>query len=126
MGKYTGSAPIYLSTLDATGFIDYEVLVFHIKATGLDDLIDSNPKALSANEIILNINTKFRYLKSQGMWGPSEEKQLHTEGDLDGLNMEMNKLVGSHKRGQTGGNGQSQYCKAWRVNPVRIESWESF
>ena len=35
------------------------------------------------------------------------------EGDLDGLKLAMNKLVGSQKMGQTGVNAQSQDVKAW-------------
>ena len=34
------------------------------------------------------------------------------EGDLFGLNMDMNKLVESHKIGQSGGNSRSQDSKA--------------
>ena len=44
-----GSAPIDLSDLVATAFIDCEVLALQLKATGLHDLVESNPKALSVD-----------------------------------------------------------------------------
>ena len=60
----TGYAPIDLSTLVATAFIDCELISFQMKTTCLNDLVDSNPKALSVDEIIRNLNTKFRSLKA--------------------------------------------------------------
>ena len=100
----TISAPIDISTLVDTAFIDCEVLAFHLKTAGLHDLVDIKPKALSADEIIWTLKTKFRYLKDQELWSPSEENKLDTEGDLADLNLAMNNLVESQKRGQTGGN----------------------
>ena len=50
------------------------------------------------------LNTKFRSLKAQGLWIPSEGNKLDTEGDMAGLYLEINNLVESKKRGQTGGN----------------------
>ena len=64
----TGSATIYLSTLVATAFMDCKVLAFQMKATGLYDLVESNPKALSTYEIICNLKNKFRSLKAQVLW----------------------------------------------------------
>ena len=68
----TGSAPINLSNLVVTAFINYEFLVFHLKATGIYDLFYSNPKDLFADEIIQTLNTKFRSLKVQGLWNTSK------------------------------------------------------
>ena len=48
----TGSAPIDISTFFATNFIKFEVLDFHLKASGLHDLADSNPEALYADDTI--------------------------------------------------------------------------
>ena len=53
------SATIDLSTLVATASIDCEVLSFQMKDTVLDDLFDINTKALSADEIIRTLKTKF-------------------------------------------------------------------
>ena len=98
----TGSAPIYLSTLVATAFIDCEVLDFQMKATGLHDMVDSNLKALSIYDIIRTLKTKLWSLKDQGMWSPSKGNKLDIEGELAGLKLAMNKLGESHKRDQTG------------------------
>ena len=62
----TVSAPINLYTLITTDFIDWKVLAFQMKNTGFRDLVYSNPKALSADDIIRTLKTKFRYLKLQG------------------------------------------------------------
>ena len=70
----TGYDPIDMSTLVATDFIAWEVLYFYMKATFLHDLVKSNPKAMYAYEIIQKLNTKFRSLKAQGLWIPSEGK----------------------------------------------------
>ena len=83
-----------------------------MKATFLHDLVDSNTKALSAEDIIWKLKTKFRSLKAQVMWSTHEENKLDTEGDLYGLNLAMNNLMETQKRGQTGGNCQSKYGKA--------------
>ena len=107
----TGSTPIDLSTLDANAFIDCKVLAFQTKATGLHDLVDSNAKALSVDEIIWNLENKFRYLKAQGLWIPSEEDKLDTDGELDELNLDMNNMVESYKRGHTSGNDGYKYGK---------------
>ena len=40
------------------------------------------------------------------------------ENKLSGLKMAMNKLVQSQKRGQTGGNGQSQDGKEWELSGI--------
>ena len=70
MARYTsgtGYSPIYLSTLVITAFVDCEVLAFHMKSTGLCDLVESNPKALSVDEIIRTLKTKSRSLRYQGL-----------------------------------------------------------
>ena len=59
----TGSTTINLSTLVNTALIDCEVLHFQLKSTELNDMVDSNPKALSADEIIRTLNNKFWSLK---------------------------------------------------------------
>ena len=107
-----GSAPIDLYTLVATAFIDSKVLAFHHKYTFLHDMVDSNPKALSAYEIIRTLKTKFRFLEALLMWTTFERNKVYTEGDPDGLKLSMNKMVESHKRGNAGGNGRSQDGKA--------------
>ena len=76
-----------------------------MKVTCLHDLVDRKPKALSADEIIWTLKTKFRYLGSQGIWNPAEGIKLDMEGEMAGLNLSINNLLESHKRGQTGGNG---------------------
>ena len=63
----TGSTPINLSTLVATAFIYCKVLAFQMKATWLDDLVDSNPKALYVDDTIHNLKSKFWSLKAQEM-----------------------------------------------------------
>ena len=108
----TGSAPIELSTLVATEFIDFKSLDFHLKATGLHDLVDINLKALSADGIICTLKTKFRYHKAQGLCSSYEGKKLEMEYDLAGLKLAINKLAESKKKGQTVRNGQSQDGKA--------------
>ena len=74
----TGFAPIDLSTVVVTAFIDYEVLSFHLKDTGLNELVESNSKDLYTDDIIRKLNTKLRHLKAQGLWGPSEGNKLDT------------------------------------------------
>ena len=61
----TGSAPIDLSALVITAFIECKVLAFQLKAKCLHDLVESKPKSLSADEIIRNLKTKLQYLKYQ-------------------------------------------------------------
>ena len=73
----TGSAPIDLSTLADTKFIDCNVLAFQIKATCLNDLVDINPNAMSEDEIIRNLKTKFWSLKAQVLCSPSEVDNLN-------------------------------------------------
>ena len=87
------SAPIDLYTLVSTAFINWEVLDFHLKDTGLHGLVDSNPKYLFANEIIRTLKKKFRSFKAQGLWNPHESKKVDTEGDLDGLKLDMKIIV---------------------------------
>ena len=113
-----GSATIDLSTLVETAFIDCEVLTFHMKATCLHELVDSNTKALSADSIIRNLKTKLWSLKYQGLCSTFEGDKLDTEGDLSGIKMSINKLVQSKKRVQTGGNGQSQEFKSWYLSVI--------
>ena len=91
----TGSAPIDLSTLLATSFIDCEVLAFQMKAKGIHDLVYNNPKELSADEIIWTLKTKLWSLKSQGLWSRYKGKKLNTEGDLAGLNLAMDNILKS-------------------------------
>ena len=89
----TESAPIDLYTLVSTAFINWEVLDFHLKDTGLHGMVDSNPKSLFANEIIRTLKKKFRSFKAQGLWNPHESKKVDTEGDLDGLKLDMKIIV---------------------------------
>ena len=70
-----------------------------MKATCLNDLVDSNPKALSADEIIQTRKTKLWSLKAQVLWSPAESNRLDMESDISGLNTSMNKMVESQKRG---------------------------
>ena len=42
-----------------------EVLIFQLRVTGLHGLVDSNPKALSEDDIIQKLKTKFQYFKAQ-------------------------------------------------------------
>ena len=114
----TGFVPIELYRLVTTNFIEFEVLDFQLKATGLHELVNSNPKYLSAEEIIWILKTKLQSLKAQRLWSPAESKKEDTEGDLDGLNLTMDKLVESQKRGQTGGNGRYQDGKAWDLSGI--------
>ena len=74
----TGSAPIEISTLVSTAFIDCEVLAFHIKNTWLYYLVGSNPKSLSTYEIIKTLKTKLWYIKAKGLCIPSEINKLDT------------------------------------------------
>ena len=74
----TGSAPIELSTLVTTAFIDYNVLAFQMNATGLQDLVDINIKSLSADEIIWSLNTKFWSVKAQRFYSTAERKKVYT------------------------------------------------
>ena len=85
----TGSAPIRLSTLVATSFMDCQVLSFQLKDTELHYLFIINPKALSENEIARNLKNKFRFLKDQGLWSPAESKKVDTEVDLDSLKLSV-------------------------------------
>ena len=101
----TGSAPNFLSTLVATSFIDCEFLVFELKATFLHDLVDRNPKALYADEIIRTLKTQFHYLKYQVLYNPYKIKKVYTEGELTGIKLFMSNMVESQKRGKTGVNG---------------------
>ena len=66
-----------------------------MKATFLHDLVGSNPKSLSAGEIIQTPKTKLCSLKAQGLLSPSEGDKLYTEGELVGLNLAMKRLVES-------------------------------
>ena len=101
----TGSTLIELSTLLDTDFINCEVLAFNLKAKGLNNVVDSNPKALSVDDIIWTLKTKLQSLKAQGMWGTDKIKKLDTEVEMAGLKMTINDLVESQKMGRTGGNG---------------------
>ena len=67
----TGYAPIDISTLVATDFINFEVLFFQLKDIGLHDIFNSNPKAMSADDIFQNLKTKFRSLTDQGLCSPA-------------------------------------------------------
>lgn len=80
-------------------------MVFQMKATGLHNLVVINPKDLSAENIIRILKTKLWSLKTQRLWIPDEDKKVDIEGDMNGLNLHMNKLEESQKRGQTGVNG---------------------
>ena len=62
-----GSAPIDLSILVVTAFVDCGVLAFRLKATGLYNLVKVNPKSLSTDEIIWTLKTKFWNLNAQGL-----------------------------------------------------------
>ena len=72
----TVSAPIDLSTLVATSFIDYKVLEFKLNDTCLHGLVGSNAKALSADEIIRTLKNKFRSLNAEILRSPSEANKL--------------------------------------------------
>ena len=61
----TGSNPIDLSTFVTTAFIYCEVLALQLKDTGLHDLVNSNPKALSEDEIIWTLKTKLWSIKAK-------------------------------------------------------------
>ena len=65
----TGPAPMDLSILVITSFIECKVNVFQLNSTGLHNLVGNNPKDLSIDEIIQT-------------WSPVEGKKLNTEGDL--------------------------------------------
>ena len=52
------------------------------------------------------------------MWSTSKEKKLDIEGETAGLKLAINNMEESHKREQTGGNGQSQYDKARDLNII--------
>ena len=114
----TGSASIDLSILFATDFIDCEVLGLQMNYTGLHDLVDRNPKALSADDIIRTLKTKFWPIKAQGLWIPSEGNKLEKKGELSGLNLTMNKMVESQKRGKSGENGKFQDCKSLDLSRI--------
>ena len=105
----TGSDPIDLSTFLDTNFIDCKLTASHVKAAGLYDLIDSNPKALSVYDTICNLKNKSRFLKAQIMCSPSERKKSYMEVELVGINLAINNMVESQKRG---GNGRSKHVKA--------------
>ena len=64
-----------------------------MKAAGLHNLVVSNPKALSADEIIRTLKTKLWSLKAQGLWSPSEVNKVDTNGNLDGLKLAMKNMV---------------------------------
>ena len=70
-----------------------------MKATGLRDLVYIKSKYLSADEIIRTLKTKFRSLKSQGLWSPFKRRKLDTDVDLESLKLAMKKLAESKKRG---------------------------
>ena len=108
----TGSSPIDISTLVATALDNCGVISFNIKDAGLKDLVNSNPKALSVDYINRTLQMKFWSLKSQGLWSPAEIHKVDMKGEMDGLNLGMNRMVETQKRGQTGGNGRSQDIKA--------------
>ena len=52
-------------------------------------MVDSNPKALSANDIIQTLNNKFWSLNTQGLLSPSEGNKLDTEGHMADINLDM-------------------------------------
>ena len=58
------------------------------------------------------LQTKFRYLKSLGLRSSSKIKKVNTEGEPNGIKMDMNKLVEFQKRGHTGRNCLSRFGKA--------------
>ena len=107
-----GYNTIDLSTLVSIYFIDYDVLAFQLKSACLHDMVDINPKALSADEIIWTLKTKLWSLKVKVIWSPYEGNILDTEGDMADPKLYMNKLVKSQKRGHICGNVQSQDGKA--------------
>ena len=83
----------------ATDFTDCEVLSFQLNATSLNGLVDSNPKSLSADDILWTFKAKFWSLKVQVLHIPYESNKLDMEGELNGLKLAMNKMVESYKRG---------------------------
>ena len=103
-----GSAPIDLSTLFTTTYINCEVLALELKDKGLHDLVDRNPKPLSEDDIIRNLKVKTCPLKAQGLWNTSENKKVDTEVEIAGLKLAMKNLLGYHKRVQVGGKGRYQ------------------
>ena len=62
-----GCAPIDLYKLVDTDFIDCKVLALQLKTTGLHELVDSNPKAISEYKIIRTLKNKFQSLMDQGL-----------------------------------------------------------
>ena len=76
-----------------TAFIDCELLDLQLKTTCLHDPVDIKSKVLPEDDIIRTFKTKFRYIKTQGPWSPSEEKKLGMKGDLDYFNLEMKKFA---------------------------------
>ena len=89
----TGSSPIDLSTLFATAFIYFNILLFQMKTSGLHDLVEINPKALSVDLIVCILKTKLRSLKTKVLWGTSEGNKLDMADELDGLKMAINNLA---------------------------------
>ena len=89
----TGTALIDLSTMVTTVFINCEVMDFQQNAKGLQDLVESNPKALSSDNIIRNLKTKSWSLKAQGLLSHYEIKKVDTEDDLSGTKMAMKNML---------------------------------
>ena len=58
-------------------------MAFQLKATGLHELFDRNPKAISEYKIIRTLKTKFQSLVDQELWIYSEGNKLDMEVDLE-------------------------------------------
>ena len=79
-----------------------------MNSTGLHDLVDRNPKSLSADAIIRTLKTKFWSIKAQELWISSEGNKLETKVELSDLKLAMNKIIESQKRGKSVVNGHFQ------------------
>ncbi len=88
----SGSAPRDLTTIVAATFIDCDVLAFKLRALTLFDIVNTDPNAMTWEEIVRTLKTKYTSLLGQDLWEPQKSRAKKEDSVLDGLHAAINKL----------------------------------
>lgn len=88
------SAPPNLTAIAAGCFIECDVLPFKLKALGFFDKVDDEPNAMSWDEIVRKLKSKYRSLLDMGLWEPQKSQvKIEESSMLDRLHAAINKLT---------------------------------
>jgi hypothetical protein len=103
----SGSAPSDLTSIVAGCFVECDVLAFKLKALQFADLVDTDPKQMSWEEIVRQLKAKYLSLLGSGVWEPQKSQTNRAEESvLDGLHAAINKLSAQVEGGGGQGGGQ--------------------